>query len=221
MVAVAIAKTQWSVTPSLRVAAFSHRNKIGQPVLVDADLKTKLCKHGETSSTIRTWLQLEAQARAEGKDPPSRGTSNGTEARACAGRQAAGATLQRPWSALLIETGPLRHPLALGRHDAAQSPEPPRARACSWHVLGGGDSKGEVAKVTQAVLPRLRRASRARAGTPPGPARASCPARITRRTSWGPCGAKKGLLGRRRPFRAVRHFPQKWATCTPSTLQRS
>lgn len=75
MVAVAITKTQWSVTPSLRVAAFSHRNKIGQPVLVDADLKTKLCKHGETSSTIRTWLQLEAQARAEGKDPPSRGTS--------------------------------------------------------------------------------------------------------------------------------------------------
>ena len=75
MVAVAITKTQWSVTPSLRVAAFSHRNKIGQPVLVDADLKTKLCKHGETSSTIRRWLQLEAQARAEGKDPPSRGTS--------------------------------------------------------------------------------------------------------------------------------------------------
>ena len=29
-----------------------------------------------------------------------------------------------------------------------------------------------------------------------------------------------GLLRRRRPFRAVRHFPQKWATCTPSTLQR-
>ena len=75
MVALVIAKTQWSVTPSLRVAAFSHRNKIGQPVLVDADLKTKLCKHGETSSTIRTWLQLEAQARAEGKDPPPRGTS--------------------------------------------------------------------------------------------------------------------------------------------------
>ena len=75
MVAVVIAKTQWNLTPSLRVAAFSHRNKIGQPVLVDADLKTKLCKHGETSSTIRTWLQLEAQARAEGKDPPSRGTS--------------------------------------------------------------------------------------------------------------------------------------------------
>ena len=75
MVAVAIAKTQWNVTPSLRVAAFSHRNKQGEPVLVDVDLKTKLCQHGETSSTIRTWLQLDAQARAEGKDQPSRGTS--------------------------------------------------------------------------------------------------------------------------------------------------
>ena len=72
MVAMVITKTRWNVTPSLRVAAFSHRNKIGQPVLVDVDLKTKLCKHGETSSTIRTWLQHEAQARAEGKDPPSR-----------------------------------------------------------------------------------------------------------------------------------------------------
>ena len=69
------AKTQWNITQSLRVAAFSHRNKQGEPVLVDVDLKTKLCKHGETSSTIRTWLQLEARARAEGKDPPSRGTS--------------------------------------------------------------------------------------------------------------------------------------------------
>ena len=72
---VAIAKTQWNVTPSLRVAAFSHRNKRGDPVLVDVDLKTKLCQHGETSSTIRTWLQLEARARAAGKDPPPRGTS--------------------------------------------------------------------------------------------------------------------------------------------------
>ena len=72
---VTIAKTKWHVTPSLRCAAFSHRNKLGEPVLVDVDLKTKLCKHGETSSTIRTWCQLEAQARAEGKEPPSRGVS--------------------------------------------------------------------------------------------------------------------------------------------------
>ena len=75
MVAVAISKPKWHVTSSLRVAAFSHRNKLGEPVLVDADLKTKLCQHGETSSTIRTWLQIEARARAEGKEPPSRGKS--------------------------------------------------------------------------------------------------------------------------------------------------
>ena len=36
----------------------------------------------------------------------------------------------------------------------------------------------------------------------------------------GPVRSKKGLLGRHRPFRAVRHFRRKWATCTPSTLQR-
>ena len=75
MVAVAIAKTKWNVTQSLRVAAFSHLNKLGESILVDVDLSTKLCKHGETSSTIRTWIQLEAQSRAEGKDPPSRGMS--------------------------------------------------------------------------------------------------------------------------------------------------
>ena len=75
MVAVTIAKTHWNITPSLRVAAFSHRNKRGEPVLVDVDLKTKLCQHGETSSTIRTWLQRETQARAECKDQPSRGPS--------------------------------------------------------------------------------------------------------------------------------------------------
>ena len=37
MVAVAIAKTQWSVTPSLRVAAFSHRNKNQTSVGAGAD----------------------------------------------------------------------------------------------------------------------------------------------------------------------------------------
>ena len=40
--------------------------------MVETDLKTKLCRHGETSSTIRNWLQIEANARAEDKEPPSR-----------------------------------------------------------------------------------------------------------------------------------------------------
>eukprot|EP00966_Prymnesium_polylepis_P067358 1563907-Prymnesium_polylepis.2 len=45
---------------------------MGDEVLVETDMKTKLCRHGETSSTIRNWLQAEAQARSEGKDPPAR-----------------------------------------------------------------------------------------------------------------------------------------------------
>ena len=36
----------------------------------------------------------------------------------------------------------------------------------------------------------------------------------------GPVRSEKGLSGGRRPFRAVRHFQRKWATRTPSTLQR-
>ena len=64
--------TKWSLTPSLRVATFSHMNKFGDEVLVETDLQTKLCRHGETGSTIRTWLQAESRARADGKDPPPR-----------------------------------------------------------------------------------------------------------------------------------------------------
>ena len=62
----------WLLTPSLRVATFSHMNKRGNEVLVESDGKTKLCRHGETGSTIRTWLFAEAKARAEGKPVPSR-----------------------------------------------------------------------------------------------------------------------------------------------------
>ena len=61
--------SEWSVTPSLRVATFSHYSKMCEDVLVETDLKTKLCRHGELSSSIRTWVQLEAKARAEGAEP--------------------------------------------------------------------------------------------------------------------------------------------------------
>ena len=37
--------------------------------------KTKLCKHGETASTIRTWLHNEARAAAEGVNPPPRNSA--------------------------------------------------------------------------------------------------------------------------------------------------
>lgn len=63
---------KWVLTPSLRVATFSHMNKQGEDVLVDTDLTTKLCRHGETGSTIRNWLQAEAKARAAGMPAPPR-----------------------------------------------------------------------------------------------------------------------------------------------------
>ena len=50
-------------------------NRAGFELGPGAHIKTKLCKHGEPRSTIRTWLQLEAQAHADGKEPPSRGAS--------------------------------------------------------------------------------------------------------------------------------------------------
>ena len=63
---------EWVLTPSLRVATFSHLNKHGGEVLVESDGKTKLCCHGEHGSSIRTWLHAESQARAEGRQPPAR-----------------------------------------------------------------------------------------------------------------------------------------------------
>ncbi len=64
--------SKWFITPSLRVATFGHLNKYGGDVLVETDLKTKLCPHGETSSSIRSWVQIEAQARENGEEPPTR-----------------------------------------------------------------------------------------------------------------------------------------------------
>ena len=65
----------WRVTPSFRIAVFSHENKYGHEVLLDSDGKTKLCRHGETASTIRTWLHNESQAAARGEAPPPRNSA--------------------------------------------------------------------------------------------------------------------------------------------------
>ena len=61
---------KWTLTPSLRVATFSHVNKDGHEVLVESDGRTKLCRHGETAASIRSWALLEARARAKGREPP-------------------------------------------------------------------------------------------------------------------------------------------------------
>ena len=63
---------KWLLTPSLRVATFSHVNKRGHEVLVESDGKTKLCRHGEMGSSIRTWVLAETRARAEGLPLPAR-----------------------------------------------------------------------------------------------------------------------------------------------------
>lgn len=70
--AATIVMGKWRLTPSLRVATFSHYNKRGDEVLVESDGRTKLCRHGEAGSSIRTWVLAEARARAEGRPPPPR-----------------------------------------------------------------------------------------------------------------------------------------------------
>ena len=71
MCALCMTVTKWKLTPTLRVATFSHRNKFGHDILVDTS-KRRICRHGENSSTIRTWLQAEERARKEGKPVPKR-----------------------------------------------------------------------------------------------------------------------------------------------------
>ena len=61
---------EWRLMPTMRVAAFSHLNRDGHEIMVESDAKTKLCCHGETSSTIRNWVLAESKARAAGTPPP-------------------------------------------------------------------------------------------------------------------------------------------------------
>ena len=63
------------------------------------------------------------------------GANHGTVARACWGRRATGASPTSHGACLQRSGGPLRHPLALGRHGAATGRG---ARACCWRLLSGG-----------------------------------------------------------------------------------
>ena len=103
--------SKWFVTPSLRVATFSHYNKLGEDVLVETDLKTKLCRHGELSSSIRTWVQLEAKARAEGAEPFERPSGSACDCVVTHGLQ---------------------------NHTRTRPPSPP---ACMYDVLASNEAK--------------------------------------------------------------------------------
>ena len=65
MVAVAIAKTQWSVTPSLRVAAFSHRNKNQTSVGAGAD---RMAYGGQPVADMPDALSHLSNAATEGTE---------------------------------------------------------------------------------------------------------------------------------------------------------
>jgi len=109
------------------------------------------CGPRRVGRAVRGGTGLSCWAIACGGGPPPRvrtscpgctcasscGATHGTEARACWGRRATGATLQRPWSAFLIATGPLRRPLPLGRHDAARSRSARGATARCWYLCEG------------------------------------------------------------------------------------
>ena len=125
------------------------------PAVPQGQLNLTACDGWGPRRVGRAWQGGAGQscwAIACGRGPPPRartscsgctcasscGATHGTEARACWGRRATGATLQRPWSALLIATGPLRRPLPLGRHAAARS-RSARARGRAVGIFAGGD----------------------------------------------------------------------------------
>ena len=126
------------------------------------------------------------------------------------------------WSSWHRDTGPLRHPLVLGRHDGATR-RSARARARAFGMFyWGGKNEYETIGVARHERAPFRRTTRGpstcgcsprvRSGLPPREDHASNPVGLV----WGVIG----LVGWRRLFQAVRHIGRKWATCTPSAPRR-
>ena len=126
------------------------------------------------------------------------GATHGTGARACWGRRATSAMAQRPWSVFLIATGPLRHPLPLGRHDAARSRSARGATARCWHVLGG-DNWGQVPRSCERSFPGHDAQAEHVRVLPQGPLGPPAP----RGSRVGPRGARAGQNGAPRAAQAV------------------
>ena len=81
------------------------------------------------------------------------GATHGTEARACWGRRATGATLYRPWSVYATGTVPLSRPRPLGRHDAAGGRSPAaRGRAVGIFQRGGNEDNIGCRKCRQTPI---------------------------------------------------------------------
>ena len=120
-----------------------------------------------------------------------------------------------PWSAFLIATGAAAPPTGARTARRRPGPERPRREGRAVGMFWGDNTRGVAVLLAQAATRKpstCGHSPRVRSGLLPRKDRASNPVAAVR--------SKKGVLGRRRPFRAVRYFPQKWATRAPSTLQR-
>ena len=112
------------------------------------------CGPRRVGRAVRGGTGLSCWAIACGGGPPPRvrtsctgctcalgyGATHGTEARACWGRRATGATLYRPWSVYATGTVPLSRPRPLGRHDAARG-RSPAARGRAVGIFRGGETR--------------------------------------------------------------------------------
>ena len=109
----------------------------------------------------------------------------------------------RPWSAFHIATGPLRHPLALGRHDAARGGAPAERRLRRERVLlvcskGGINGEGRPVSLERSFPGHDAQAEHVRA-LPQGPLGPPAP----RGSRVEPRGARAGQNGAPRAAQAV------------------
>jgi len=145
-------------------------------------------------------------------------TTHGPEARACWGRRATGGA---PAACGARSTSRRGRCVTHWRSDGTTPPgagAPARERVllgCSKGEINGKVGRGHESAPSQATTRKPSTCGcspRVRSGLLPREDHAS--------NLVGPVRGRIGLLGRRRPFRAVRHFRRKWATRTPSTLRR-
>ena len=95
---------------------------------------------------------------------------------------------------------------------------PKKIRALAVEIASGGTPPRGGGQALHTVRCTQRRSAAVRV-LPQGPLRPP-PHEDHASNLVGPVRDEKGLLGRRRPFQAVRLFRRKWATRTPSTLQK-
>jgi hypothetical protein len=141
---------------------------------------------------------LSCWAIACGGGPPPKARKSCT---GCACASGCGATMALWHGSVATDRRPARRPPSVKyvshRNGAAASPPDTRTARRGPHAAREGAllvcfTRGVNTGMKvrcRALLPRPRRVRRARAGAPPGSTRASRPARTTRRTSWGSCGA--------------------------------